>query len=364
MADYVLAIDQGTTGSTVALVDAQGQLCASVNVEFPQHYPQPGWVEHEPDAIWASVEKALGRLLRRKLCKPSEIACIGITNQRETVVLWDRRSGEAVHNAIVWQCRRTADFTGALKRDGHEALVRRRTGLLLDPYFSASKYRWLLDHVPAARRALKAGALAGGTIDSYLLWKLSGGAVHVTDVSNAARTSLMNLKTRRWDKDLLKLFGVPGEILPAIAPSSGLLGHTRGVRGLPDGIPITGVAGDQQAALFGQACFAGGDAKVHLRHRLLHRHEHGRGTRALARRPAQHRGLADRGGRRAGLRARGRRLCLRRRGAVAARRPAVDQACTGRRGAGGVGAGPRWRRVRAGADGARCAALGTPMPAA
>jgi glycerol kinase len=151
MADYVLAIDQGTTGSTVALVDAQGQLCASVNVEFPQHFPQPGWVEHEPDAIWASVEKALGRLLRRKLCKPSEIACIGITNQRETVVLWDRRSGEAVHNAIVWQCRRTADFTGALKRDGHEALVRRRTGLLLDPYFSASKYRWLLDHV--ARRA-------------------------------------------------------------------------------------------------------------------------------------------------------------------------------------------------------------------
>lgn len=261
MPDFILAIDQGTTGSTVALVDAQGQLCASVNVEFTQHYPKPGWVEHEPAAIWASIEKALGRLLRKKLCKPSDIAAIGITNQRETVVLWDRRTGEAVHNAIVWQCRRTADFTGKLKAAGHESLVQRRAGLLLDPYFSASKYRWLLKNVPAARRALKSGALLGGTVESYLLWKLTGGREHVTDVSNAARTSLMNLKTRRWDPDLLKLFEVPEALLPAIRPSSGLLGHTQGVRGLPDGIPITGVAGDQQAALFGQACFAVGDAK-------------------------------------------------------------------------------------------------------
>jgi glycerol kinase len=261
MPDFILAIDQGTTGSTVALVDAQGQLCASVNVEFKQHYPKPGWVEHEPSAIWASIEKALGRLLRKKLCKPSDIAAIGITNQRETVVLWDRRTGEAVHNAIVWQCRRTADFTGKLKAAGHEPLVQRRAGLLLDPYFSASKYRWLLKNVPAARRTLKSGSLLGGTVDSYLLWKLTGGAEHVTDVSNAARTSLMNLKSRRWDADLLKLFEVPAELLPEIRPSSGLLGHTRGVRGLPDGIPISGVAGDQQAALFGQACFAVGDAK-------------------------------------------------------------------------------------------------------
>ena len=242
-------------------MDAQGQLCASVNVEFPQHFPQPGWVEHDPDDIWTSVQKALGRLLRRKICKVTDIAAIGITNQRETTVLWDRRTGEALHNAIVWQCRRTADFTDALREAGQERMVRKRAGLVLDPYFSASKFRWLLQHVPAARRALKAGALAGGTIDSYLLWKLTDGAVHATDVSNAARTSLMNLGTCRWDDSLLKLFEVPGEILPQIRPSSAVLGHTKGVRGLPDGIPIAGMAGDQQAALFGQACFSPGDAK-------------------------------------------------------------------------------------------------------
>jgi len=261
MAEFVLAIDQGTTGSTVALVDAQGQLCASVNVEFPQHFPKPGWVEHEAEDIWASVQKALGRLLRRKLCRPSEIVAIGITNQRETALLWDRRTGEAVHRAIVWQCRRTADFTGELREAGHEREVRERAGLVLDPYFSASKFRWLLKNVGAAQRALKAGALAAGTIDSYLLWRLSGGAVHGTDVSNAARTSLMNLEKCAWDDSLLRLFEVPGDILPEIGPSSGVLGHTKGVRGLPDGIPITGIAGDQQAALFGQACFSAGDAK-------------------------------------------------------------------------------------------------------
>lgn len=261
MGDFVLAIDQGTTGSTVALVDAQGQLCASVNVEVPQMFPRPGWVEHEPAAIWSSVQTALGRLLRRKICKPSDIVAIGITNQRETTLLWDRRTGEALHNAIVWQCRRTADFCESLRAAGHEKLVRRRSGLVLDPYFSASKYRWLLREVPAAKRALKAGALAGGTIDSYLVWQLTAGAEHVTDVSNAARTSLMNLKTLSWDPQLLRLFEVPEEILPQIRPSSGVLGHTKGVRGLPDGIPIAGIAGDQQAALFGQACFAPGDAK-------------------------------------------------------------------------------------------------------
>ena len=261
MADYILALDQGTTGSTVALVDAQGQLCASVNQEFAQHFPKPGWVEHNPEDIWGSVHKALGRLLRRGLCKPGQIAAIGITNQRETALLWDRRSGAALHNAIVWQCRRTADFCAALRADGCEALVKKRSGLVLDPYFSASKYRWLLKATPAARRALKAGALAGGTVDSYLLWRLTGGAVHATDVSNAARTSLMNLKRLAWDSDLARLFEVPLGILPKIVPSSAVLGHTRGVRGLPDGIPIAGLAGDQQAALFGQACFTPGDAK-------------------------------------------------------------------------------------------------------
>ncbi|MEM9315352.1 MAG: glycerol kinase GlpK [Pseudomonadota bacterium] len=260
MADYVLAIDQGTTGSTVALVDAQGQLCASVNVEFPQHFPRPGWVEHEPEDIWNSVQKALGRLLRKRLCKPGDIAAIGITNQRETSLLWDRHSGEALHRAIVWQCRRTADFCASLRDAGHEDEVRRRAGLVLDPYFSASKFRWLLREAPGARRALKAGRLAAGTIDSYLLWRLSGGT-HCTDASNAARTSLMNLEKLGWDEELLRLFEVPDSILPRIAPSSAVLGHTKGIRGLPDGIPISGMAGDQQAALFGQACFATGDAK-------------------------------------------------------------------------------------------------------
>ena len=261
MARFVLAIDQGTTGSTVALMDARGKLRASVNVEFPQVYPQPGWVEHRPGEIWASVLKALRALLRRGLCKPSEIAAIGITNQRETAMLWDRRNGEALNNAIVWQCRRTADFCASLRAAGHEPAVRRKTGLVLDPYFSASKYRWLLRNTAGIGRALKAGRVAAGTVDSYLLWQLSGGQVHVTDVSNASRTSLMSLGSRRWDAGLLELFEVPRDILPRIVPSSGVLGHTRGVPGLPDGIPISGVAGDQQSALFGQACFAVGEAK-------------------------------------------------------------------------------------------------------
>lgn len=261
MSEFVLAIDQGTTGTTVALIDAQGQLCASVNVEFTQYFPHPGWVEHEPDEIWASVQTALARLLRKKLCKPSDIVAIGITNQRETSLLWDRRTGEALHRAIVWQCRRTADFTDQLRAAGHEKAVRARAGLVLDPYFSASKFRWLLREVPAARRALRAGALAGGTIDSFLLWRFTGGEVHATDVSNAARTSLMNLRTLTWDEELLRLFEVPPALLPEIVSNSGVLGVTRGVRGLPDGIPIAGMAGDQQAALFGQACFASGDAK-------------------------------------------------------------------------------------------------------
>jgi glycerol kinase len=261
MADFILAIDQGTTGSTVALVDSQGELRASINVEFPQIFPKPGWVEHEPEAIWSSVEKALSRLLRKKLCKPSDIAAIGITNQRETSLVWDRRTGKSLHNAIVWQCRRTADFCEMLRAAGHEKSVRQRSGLVLDPYFSASKFRWLLREVPAARRALKAGTLAAGTVDSFLLWRLTDGEQHATDVSNAARTSLMNLKSLSWDPELLRLFEVPENILPQIRPSSGVFGYTRGVRGLPDGIPIAGIAGDQQAALFGQACFSAGDAK-------------------------------------------------------------------------------------------------------
>lgn len=261
MAKFILAIDQGTTGSTVALMDEKGKLRDSVNYEFPQIYPKPGWVEHRPADIWASVEKGIRAIFRKKICKPGDIAAIGITNQRETSLLWDRRDGKPLKNAIVWQCRRTTDFCESLKAAGHEKLVKRKSGLVLDPYFSASKFRWLLNNTPGISKLLKADRVAAGTIDSYLIWQLSGGAVHVSDVSNASRTSLMNIKTGKWDKQLLELFEVPEKILPTISPSSGILSHTRGVKGLPDGIPIAGVAGDQQSALFGQTCFGAGDAK-------------------------------------------------------------------------------------------------------
>lgn len=261
MADFVLAIDQGTTGSTVALMDSAGKVRVSVNNEFPQIYPRPGWVEHRPADIWESVLKGIRTILRKRICKPVDIVAIGITNQRETSLLWDRQSGDALNNAIVWQCRRTTDFCEQLKSDGHEKIIKRKSGLVLDPYFSASKYRWLLKNTSGISRLRRSGRVAAGTIDSYLIWQLTSGDAHVTDISNASRTSLMNLKTARWDKQLLDLFEVPQDILPAIAPSSGVLGHTRNVAGLPDGIPISGVAGDQQAALFGQACFASGDAK-------------------------------------------------------------------------------------------------------
>jgi glycerol kinase len=261
MAAYILAIDQGTTGTTVALVDRRGRLRGKVNYEFPQIYPQPGWVEHNPGDIWNSTLKGIRTLMRRKLCKPGEIAAIGITNQRETTALWHRDSGEALHNAIVWQCRRTTDYCQSLQQQGLEGKIQRKTGLVLDPYFSASKFRWLLNHAPAVKKQLKAGKVLGGTIDSFLVWKLTDGAAHVTDVSNASRTSLMNIGTGKWDQELLDIFQVPRQILPQIVPSSGVMGVTSNVPGLPDGIPIAGMAGDQQAALFGQACFSPGDAK-------------------------------------------------------------------------------------------------------
>ena len=261
MGKFVLAIDQGTTGSTVALMDARGKLRASANFEFPQIYLRPGWVEHRPADIWESVGKAMRAIFRKKICQPADIVAIGITNQRETSVLWDRETGEPLNNAIVWQCRRTTDFCESLRAAGHEKTVKRKSGLVLDPYFSASKYRWLLKNTPGIAPLMKRKRIAAGTIDSFLIWRLTGGDAHVTDVSNASRTSLMNLKTVDWDEQLLGLFEVPRDILPQIRPSSAILGRTRGVKGLPDGIPISGVAGDQQAALFGQACFAVGDAK-------------------------------------------------------------------------------------------------------
>lgn len=261
MAAYILAIDQGTTGTTVALVNQRGHLCGQVNCEYPQIYPRPGWVEHRPADIWNSVVKGLRALQRRKLCKSSEIVAIGITNQRETSLLWHADTGEALHNAIVWQCRRTTEFTRDLQGEGLEPMIRRKTGLVLDPYFSASKFRWLLHQAPRIKGLLARDKVRAGTVDSYLVWRLTGGRHHVTDVSNASRTSLMNIRSGKWDKELLKLFDVPEGILPEIVPSSGVMGVTRGVPGLPDGIPVAGMAGDQQAALFGQACFAVGDAK-------------------------------------------------------------------------------------------------------
>ena len=257
----ILAIDQGTTGTTVAVMNARGALLGSVNYEFPQIYPKPGWVEHDPEAIWATLLKGIRAVFRKGLCRPADVACIGITNQRETALLWERRTGKPLGNAIVWQCRRTASFCEGLRKKGLEPMVRDRTGLVLDPYFSASKFRWLLNDIDGARGRARRGEIVAGTIDCYLLARLTGGVVHATDVSNASRTSLMNLGTLDWDPDLLKLFNVPRNLLPDIIPSSGDLGRTLGMPGLPDGIPITGIAGDQQSALFGQAGFDRGAAK-------------------------------------------------------------------------------------------------------
>lgn len=258
---YVLSIDQGTTSTRVLVLDKHLAEKAKVGQEFPQIFPKPGWVEHDLEDIWRTVEVLVPKALRQAGVKPSEIAAIGITNQRETTGVWDRRTGRPIHHAIVWQCRRTADACRALREKGHEALVRARTGLVLDPYFSATKVAWILDHVKGARARAEKGELAFGTIDTFLTWRLTGGAAHVTDVSNASRTSLFNLKSLAWDPELLELFSVPGAVLPEVKGSSEIYGTTRGLKCLPDGIPVAGIAGDQQAALFGQACFSPGEAK-------------------------------------------------------------------------------------------------------
>jgi glycerol kinase len=258
---HLLAIDQGTTGSTAIVVTLDGETLGKKTVEFPQIFPKPGWVEHDPNEIWKSVEAAVrGALIEAKM-GGSHIGAIGITNQRETTVVWDRKTGKPVFNAIVWQCRRTADECDRVKAKGVEPAVRDKTGLVVDAYFSGTKVAWILDHVQDARTRAEKGELAFGTIDSFLVWHLTGGAVHATDVTNASRTLLMDLSTLAWDDAMLELFRVPRGVLPKIVSSAGHIGETRGVGFLPDGIPITGIAGDQQAALFGQACFAEGDAK-------------------------------------------------------------------------------------------------------
>jgi glycerol kinase len=257
--DLILAIDQGTTGSTALLVDASRTVRGRGYREFAQIYPRPGEVEHDPEAIWASVLGAMGEALDGVDTK--RIAALGITNQRETTLLWDRADGRPVANAIVWQDRRTAPLCAALKAAGHEARVRERTGLVLDPYFSATKIRWLLDEITGVRARAEAGALAFGTVDSFLVWRMTGGRVHATDVTNASRTLLFDVRTRAFSDELCALFGVPASLLPEVRPSAGKIAETRGVPGLPDGIPIAGMAGDQQAALFGQDCTEPGDAK-------------------------------------------------------------------------------------------------------
>jgi glycerol kinase len=259
MPDLVLAIDQGTTGSTALLLDRDVRVVGACNVEFPNHYPKPGWVEHDVEEIWASIARAVPGALEAAGAKATDIAAVGITNQRETSLFWDRASGRALHRALVWQDRRTADRCRALKDAGREGLFKRKTGLVLDPYFSGTKAAWLLDNVDGARAAAAGGDALFGTIDTWLTWRLCG--AHVTDPSNASRTLLMDLDSLAWDDELLDIVGVPRACLPRIGDSSEIYGRTKGAGFLPDGIPVAGVIGDQQGALFGQACFEAGMAK-------------------------------------------------------------------------------------------------------
>ena len=256
----VVAVDQGTTGSTVLVFDQAGRVVGRAYSEFRQHYPKPGWVEHDPDEIWRVTLRVLRQACRRARVKARDVVGLGITNQRETTVLWDRRTGRPVHRAIVWQDRRTADFCEELRARGVEDLVRLKTGLVLDPYFSGTKLRWLLHQVPGATARARRGELCFGTIDSWLVWKLTGGGVHVTDPTNASRTLLYDIHAGAWDPDLCRLLDVPAEVLPTVRPSSGEFGTTEAsILGAP--VPIAGVAGDQQSALFGQGCVEPGMAK-------------------------------------------------------------------------------------------------------
>ena len=257
---YVLALDQGTTSSRAILFDRQGRATAVAQQEFEQLYPKPGWVEHRPEDIWSSQINAAHVVLRDAGVKPDQIVAIGITNQRETTIVWDRETGEPIHNAIVWQCRRTAEDCDRMRADGLSLMFQQRTGLVLDAYFSGTKVRWLLDNVPGARDRAAQGKLAFGTVDSWLIWQLTGGRVHATDPSNASRTLLFNIENGDWDDELLKALDVPREMLPHVAPSSAMIGETD-ASFFGRSIAIAGNAGDQQAALFGQVCTAPGMSK-------------------------------------------------------------------------------------------------------
>lgn len=260
-ADFILALDQGTSSSRAVIFDRYQQPLGMEQVEFTQYYPAPGWVEHNPEEIWETQIHVAKHLLRKLKIKPDRIAAIGIANQRETTIVWDRETGRPIHNAIVWQDRRTADTCEWLIEQGLTEHIKQTTGLVIDSYFSATKLHWILKNIPGAQKLAQEGRLAFGTIDSWLLWKLTGGKVHATDSSNASRTMLFNISSLKWDEKLLSVLDIPRSILPNVLPSSGIFGHT--AHGLFDScsIPITGIAGDQQSALFGQKCFDAGEAK-------------------------------------------------------------------------------------------------------
>ena len=260
MSSYVLSLDQGTTSSRSILFDQQGNIRSIAQKEFTQFFPQPGWVEHDANEIWSSQFGTMAEAVAHAGISMKQIAAIGITNQRETTVVWDRKTGLPIYNAIVWQDRRTAGYCDELKEKGLAELIKDKTGLIVDSYFSATKLKWILENIKGAREKAARGELAFGTIDTWLVWKLTNGKVHVTDVSNASRTMLLNIHTKQWDPELLSLFDIPASVLPEVKPSSYLYGHTGNL--LPDSpIPIGGIAGDQQAALFGQLCTRPGMVK-------------------------------------------------------------------------------------------------------
>lgn len=258
---YILAIDQGTTSSRAILFDHSGKIKHVAQKEFTQYFPNPGWVEHDPLEIWGTVLAVIAEVLSASNTTPSQIAAIGITNQRETTVVWDKKTGLPIYHAIVWQSRQTENICSQLKKAGWDEVVREKTGLLLDPYFSGTKVKWILDHVENARERAENGELLFGTIDTWIVWKLSGGKAHVTDFSNASRTLLFNIHTLQWDDELLNIFNVPKALLPEVLPSSYVYTSTSKEHFFGESIPIAGIAGDQQAALFGQACFEEGMAK-------------------------------------------------------------------------------------------------------
>lgn len=261
MDKYILSLDQGTTSSRAIIFNKNGEIVHSAQKEFKQYFPKPGWVEHNPNEIWGSILSVVAEVLSESEIKPEQIAGIGITNQRETTVVWDKETGHPVYNAIVWQSRQTSEICDELKEKGYNALFRNKTGLLIDPYFSGTKVKWILDQVEGAREKADQGKLLFGTIDTWLVWKLSGGRAHVTDYSNASRTLMFNIYELKWDDELLDILGVPKSMLPEVRPSSEIYGKTVDYHFFGNQIPISGVAGDQQAALFGQACFDEGMAK-------------------------------------------------------------------------------------------------------